>query len=177
MAELLGVILGGVLAVGGGAITQWQLHTWKTKEERRARRVAKYEELIAAIYEYDHWLGTLRNINVFGRELSETASPFAKMYAIVTLHFPEFTDHVKELDRLGDNYQLWIFQKGKQRLNNEIQKLNDGFDEVYKPYAKARHELLVELGKLAQECFAERQPTRGSVAARLIARFSRIEAT
>jgi hypothetical protein len=36
------------------------------RNEKTKRRADKFEELVAAIYEYDHWLDTLRHRDAFG---------------------------------------------------------------------------------------------------------------
>ncbi len=49
MADLWGVVIGGLLAVGGGAATQLLLHTLKSRDESKKLQQAKLEEVIALI--------------------------------------------------------------------------------------------------------------------------------
>jgi hypothetical protein len=54
---LLGTAIGGAI----GLLGPWLLQRRREAEENRQRRAAKFEELVAAIYEFDHWgkiLGT-----------------------------------------------------------------------------------------------------------------------
>jgi hypothetical protein len=151
--ELLGVLLGGLLAVGGGAAAQWYSHKLKIEDDERRRRAVKYEELVAAIYEFDHWLQVLRGIRVIGKEGEEPLSPLGKAHAITCAYFPSFVDQLKELDLLASEYQRWMLRKGRERLDNKVDILSGGMDEVYKPYTKARFALLRDLGAFAGRGF------------------------
>ena len=150
MADLLSVIVGGFIAVGGGAGMQWYLHHNKTKEERRSKRAAKFEELVTTIYEHDHWLTYMRNVRVFGAEDKHILSPMAKMKAISAVYFPEFNDRLRELDLAADRFEQWMFEAGKVRLKEGAAAI-EGHLEARREYAERRHKLLGDLAHFAKE--------------------------
>ena len=58
------VVVGGLLALGGtvaGAIATTIRDAAQQRHEIRKRRADKFEELVAAVYEFDHWLESIRN--------------------------------------------------------------------------------------------------------------------
>jgi DNA-binding helix-hairpin-helix protein with protein kinase domain len=70
------------------------------RREARKRRADKFEELVAAVYEFDHWLDGIRNRDAFGHDnVAETASPFAKVQSISSIYFPQFVEPIAELDQ------------------------------------------------------------------------------
>jgi hypothetical protein len=110
---LLGTAIGGTI----GLLGPWLLQRRKEAEERRHRRAAKFEELVAAIYEFDRWGENLRNIAAYGESsLPLTASPFAKIEAIVVIYFPQFSELVATLDRNFSSYKIWIHTAEVARL-------------------------------------------------------------
>jgi hypothetical protein len=63
------VVVGGLLALGGtvaGAIATTIRDAVQQRHETRKRRADKFEELVAAVYEFDHWLEGIRNRDAFG---------------------------------------------------------------------------------------------------------------
>ncbi len=150
MADLWGVVIGGALAVGGSAATQWYLHTAKATDDRRRLREQKLEELIALVYEHDHWMDNLRVINVFGKDERKTISPFSKLNAIAAIHFPEFLPSIKNLDHAASAYRRWMITKGQQRLAGNLNALGEGLEDAYGPYLSASSQLLDEIQTFAQ---------------------------
>src|SRR5262245_11325220 len=111
LASVVPVIVGGVMALVGGAGMQWYLHREKTTEERKVRRAAKFEELITSLYDFDHWLLQQKNIRVFGEKSEVGPSPLSKVQAIVSLYFPQFTERVRELAEGAGKYESWMFER------------------------------------------------------------------
>ena len=108
------------------------------------------EELIALVYELDHWMDNLRVINVFGKDERKTISPFSKLNAIAAIHFPEFLPSIKKLDRAANEYSRWMLAKGQQRLAGNFDALGEGLEEAYEPYVSASRELLDEIQTFSQ---------------------------
>lgn len=153
MTELIGVVIGGLLALGGGVWSHWYQHRLSSAEERRKLKAAKIEELLAAVYEFDHWLDEKRNKEVFGEDRPDTVCPFAKLEAIAAVHFPRFLPRMRELRLEGRKYERWMISRKTKRLEKAIGELNDGFDDVYGNYLAKRDELQTEVVSYAKEQF------------------------
>lgn len=100
----MGVVVGGALAVGGSAATQWYLHAAKSADDRRRLRDHKLEELIALVYEHAHWMDRLRAINVLGKDERQTISPLSKLIAVAPIDFPEFMPSIRRLEHTAGGY-------------------------------------------------------------------------
>jgi hypothetical protein len=161
--------LGGTLIGGAiGLLGPWLLQRRKEAEEKRRRRAEKLEELVAAVYEFDHWIENTRNITAFGEtDLSQTASPFAKIQAIVAIYFPQFSELVGALERASDRYVVWMntagqarlvwseqFQKGGSQALRDLPEFSTR-NEAVEPYVKARMDLLEALTTFGSEEFAK----------------------
>jgi hypothetical protein len=151
------VVVGGLLALGGtvaGAIATTIRDAAQQRHETRKRRADKFEELVAAVYEFDHWLEGIRNRNVFGiGNGPERVTPFAKVQSISSVYFPQFSDLVRELERASSQYMIWIHEAAQKRLTNYIANLNEGSKEVIGPYLQKREALLDALKKFAHAEF------------------------
>jgi hypothetical protein len=150
-------VLTGVFALGGiyvGQMATAQRDAVQEVREARKRRADKFEELVATVYEFDHWLENMRQRDVFGYDNGpQTVSPFAKVQSISSVYFPQFNDLIAELDRAADQYRLWIHRAEHKRLSKNIAQLSDVFDEVIGPYTQKREALLDTLKKFAHEHF------------------------
>jgi len=151
-ATLVPVIVGGLLGLAGGLVGPWLIENRREKSERKKRREQKLEELVAAIYEHKHWLGTMRQIRVFGAQEAETISPFTKVEAIATVHFPNFLEKLGELERATDAYELWMLRAGQRRLQSG-QPQTDGFDDVFRPTLTALRAALQDIREYAKNEF------------------------
>jgi hypothetical protein len=158
MSDLIGVAVGGMIALCGGAGTQWLMHHLKTQTELRQRRAVKFEEAVALVYEYDHWLDEKRNRVVFGEQNSETLSPYAKIYALAAVYFPQFLVTVTALRVAARKYEMWMLMKMQKRLENKLLELNDGFTEAYADFNELQERLLNEFTAYADKVF---KPTTG----------------
>jgi hypothetical protein len=136
LVGLVPVLLGGLLTTAGALVGPVFLHRVQRDDENRKKRREKFEELVGALYEFHHWLNKSKQIYVYGEEGNEGPSPFAKMWAISTIYFPQFSDAISELDTVSDQYELWMRKAAIKRLEKKIGELNDGFREVYDPYFK-----------------------------------------
>jgi len=102
----LGGSLGGI---GVGLIGSARRDAAQERHEKMKRRAEKFEELVAAVYEFDHWLDTLRNRDAFGTDKApQTVTPFAKVQSISAVYFPQFSGLVDGLDQAATEYTIWI---------------------------------------------------------------------
>jgi hypothetical protein len=96
MAEtsILPVVVGGLLGIGGVAVTGLVTIVVNYREsllEKKKRRADKFEELVTAVYEFDHWIDNQRRKRAYGEDRPETISPFAKIQSIASVYFPQLT--------------------------------------------------------------------------------------
>jgi hypothetical protein len=79
--SLAPTIVGGLIAIGGtivGIAGSTLIFLLQTRAEKKKRREEKFLDLVAAVYEHDHWLDTLRRTYVVELEGEIKVSPFAK---------------------------------------------------------------------------------------------------
>lgn len=136
------VIVGGLLTLAGtAAASVVTLIRDKAQEQRDAhkRRADKFEELVAAVHEFDHWL----------RGGGMTVSPIAKVQSISAVYFPQFSELISELDLAA--YALWAEMYAPNRAT---QVRHDGMDaNAFEPYRRKLQALLDALKKFAREEF------------------------
>ena len=66
MADLLPVIVGGLIGLAGGFIGPWLLQKNKDETERKKQRRDKFEELVTALFDYEHWANVARDMYIYG---------------------------------------------------------------------------------------------------------------
>jgi hypothetical protein len=97
-------VVGGLLALGGtvaGAIATTIRDAAQQRHETRKRRADKFEELVAAVYEFDHWLSSMRERDAFRvGDTRNTVSPFANVQSISSVYFPQFSGLIGELESI-----------------------------------------------------------------------------
>lgn len=130
----LGAILGSILTLIGGMASPIIVHRTQSKSEQRKIRQHKFEEMITTAFDHGHWLEEQRNVRVFGEEDRRTPSPFPKLYAMVSMHFPSLLDRVEALRKASAKYEGWMFARKKDRLEGNMSKLGDGSSEAYQEY-------------------------------------------
>src|SRR5260221_554200 len=111
-ATLLPVIVGGTIGLAGGLIGPWFIETRKQEAEKRKNRAVKFEEMVAALFEYEHWLDIVRDARLYSNveKIVPTMpqSPSSKLHAISAIYFPEFQEKIQELERAGREYEKWM---------------------------------------------------------------------
>lgn len=171
IGTLIPVIVGGGIALTGAWLGPWLLEKRKEAAERKRTRAQKFEEMVAAVYEFDHWVDNLRQERAYGMDRPSTVSPFAKIEAISALYFPQFDPSVKALKKAADDYRTWMTKAGVARLSRQEEVIKGSLDlldipemsvepsgKAYDPYGKAKDALLGQLIELARKEFATRAP-------------------
>jgi hypothetical protein len=159
MAEtsLLPIIVGGLLGIGGIGVTggiTLIVNQQQSSREKKKRRSDKFEELVAAVYEFDHWIDNHRRKVAYGQEWTETVSPFAKVQSISSVYFPQYDRQIIELKAAASGYRSWMSGYGGKRLAGTLDPLeSDGFGEAYRPYLEKLNTLLDALKEFAREEF------------------------
>lgn len=151
---LLPVLVGGVLATIGGAVGPTLSYLFVARSTKIAKTEQRFEDLLSAIYEYDHWLDHRRNQVAYGQEMALAAPPISKAIAIAIIHFPKLLPSIKELDTASQTYTLWMTKAGVKRLEGDIDNMNDGFNAAYTVYAKALRQFERTAAGYAESGFA-----------------------
>jgi hypothetical protein len=119
----------------------------RTREEKK--RDEKLEELVSAVYEFDHWLDQYGSINAYGNPGEIGVSPLSKLEAIAAVYFPDFLEKIFNVRMAASDYKVAITRSGEKRLTGKTTEINVGLMDAYKPYALERDALLDELKKFA----------------------------
>jgi hypothetical protein len=85
-------LVGSLGGIGVGLVGAARRDAAQDRREARKRRADKFEELVAAVYEFDHWLDGIRQRALVGGDATETVSPFAKVQSISAVYFPKFSE-------------------------------------------------------------------------------------
>jgi hypothetical protein len=150
--NLLPVIVGGLLTIGGGAVGGFGTlvrDAILNRQEKSKRKADKFEELVVAVYEFDQWVDNQRVKAIAGNDETPMVSPFAKVQAISAIYFPQFDPDVIELDKATSIYRMWMSNLGVSRVAGTMGNKPVGFIESYHPYNVARETLLKKLKEFA----------------------------
>jgi hypothetical protein len=156
-ASLIGVIVGGGLAICGGLVSGGitVINQWLDRADRKKKlRAEKLEELVRSIYDFDHWMGKNKDYYLFGATENLEPSPFARVEAISAVYFPMLREKISACDYAASQYLHWMTKAGQKRLQGKMDELHEGFNEAYRPYGASRHDLLVALGKYGEREFS-----------------------
>ena len=157
--SLWSVVVGGLLTLSGigvGLVGTARRDAAQERRDAKKRREEKFEELVAAAYEVDHWIGSLRDRHVFGIEnISDTVSPLVKVQSISAVHFPQFDKLIDKLSTAEMQVSSWIYHTRHTRLlnNTVMTPIPEGFEQVIRPYEQKHKALLDALKNFAHEHF------------------------
>jgi len=152
MVTLLSAVVGGLIGILAGFVGPYFTQRAKDAADKRRKRAEKFEELVGAVYEYDHWMDTTRRVRVAGYEGEITVSPFAKTHAISDTYFPQFTRAIEELRTAGDAYGTWMLAAQAKRALDGA-GLYPGHETVTEPYVEKLEALLTEPRSFARREF------------------------
>jgi hypothetical protein len=155
LATLVPVVIGGVIALAGTWLGPGISERHKETQEKRKTRAANFVELVALVYEFDHWLDKERDANLSAADyVRQELSPFAKLEAIAAVHFPQFDKLIRELDLQADKCMIWMMGVRVNRIKGTLSDSPlDKYVELLKPYAEARNKLLDALREFAHKEF------------------------
>ncbi len=147
--QLLLLTLGpATLAAGVAILAPIILEGRKQRAEAHRRRADKLEELIRALYEYDHWIDQMRNERVLGAKVDPGITPLSKIHAIIDIYFPPLHQKLAPLTAAAFQYEKWAVAAAQKRLKNAPDLL-DGFEEFAGPYHNAFAAFLKEVVAVA----------------------------
>jgi hypothetical protein len=148
---LLPVVVGGLIGILSGLVGPYFIQREKDAADKKRKRAEKFEEWVGAVYEYDHWIDTIRGIRVAGLDGEITMSPFAKIRAISDTYFPEFEKAIEELRATGHTYGMWMLEVVQNRPQKDA--LLARHETIVGPYVEKRDALLAELRSVARRLF------------------------
>ncbi|MDR7147044.1 hypothetical protein [Rhizobium sp. BE258] len=134
---LIPALVGGVLTLAGSVIVPAVAHYFSVKSAHQAERRRRFEEMLAAAYEHEHWLELQKLAKVFGEGTVTGPAPINKAMAIALLHFRELVGPLRALDLASTQYQAWMSEAGFRRLNLQLDKVNDGFQVAYRKWGES----------------------------------------
>jgi len=147
-STLLPVIVGGLIAMAGGIVGTAAtviITLRQSSIDKQKRRADKFEELVTAVYAYDHWLDTKQDALVYDKDVLVGPSPLATVEALIAIYFPLFSDHLVALRTTANVFVLWMGEAAMRRTAGDIKHVNDGMLKAYDPYITARDALIAAL--------------------------------
>jgi hypothetical protein len=94
IAKAVPVVIGGLLAVGGGVIAQIVTHRLAVRREQANLRRERLESLVKALYGHQRWIEEKLQIVVFENEDHRAPAPIDEARMLQTLYFPELQEAV-----------------------------------------------------------------------------------
>ncbi|TAV99944.1 hypothetical protein ELI24_16925 [Rhizobium ruizarguesonis] len=148
---LLPVIIGGTLAILGGALSPLLSHFLTGRRARAERRIQQFEAMVSAVYEHGEWLEMHNRSFVFGEAIEPGPSPMNKVHSIAIIHFPELVAPVLRMSILGLEYQQWMAGAGKARVVGNVPGMSEGFKKAHTGWIKAQGDFLDVAAKYASD--------------------------
>nr|CDQ34779.1 hypothetical protein BN993_04245 [Virgibacillus halodenitrificans] len=149
LPKIIPVLVGGLLAIGGGVAAQVVTHWLSARRDREKLIREKAEELISALYDHRDWLSHQNNRLVFGAESTEMPSPLDRASAIQELYFPDLSSALAKINRALVPIIQFQYENAKARLEDKAKWVetydSEEFNVLYQPYLKAFHEAVREV--------------------------------
>jgi hypothetical protein len=138
LAKVVPVVIGGLLAVGGGIAGQFFTHRLTESREKTKLRRERLEDLVKALYAHEQWLDAKRNTMIFRNEDHETPSPLDEARMLQALHFPELAQSLQAVQQAQLPMLEFIMQQRVARMKDEAAWMNawntTPYNEAYKQY-------------------------------------------
>lgn len=159
MADLWSVVVGGLIGLTGGLVGPPLLHRLQREEERRKSRLAKFEELVALVYEHDAWVDLLmvNEIEIGGPEERLPPSPLTKARAIAVVHFPTLSPMLKHLHIVEQPIRVWGAQRRLERVRGQEMDLS-GQAAAHGPFYTQFLDTIEKLAEFGEREFKRAEP-------------------
>lgn len=152
--KLLPVLAGVLLAVLGGAITQYLTHRFTGKRESKNLLREKAEALVESLYAYSDWLNEKNSKLVFSKEPHDVPSPLDRAWMIQKLYFPELKEPIAAvMAAAAPMVQFNINQRIAQLKDyNAWAKTFDAspYQEMYRLYLAAFETAIAKVSQLVK---------------------------
>lgn len=157
-AVLWPVVVGGAIGILAGLIPQLAGHFLGRRAAKEDLRRQRFEEMMTALSQHHHWLLLRRDRLVFGEAKPDVAPPFQQARVICGMYFPALEKKIMELDLAAQDYELWMIEAGKRRLQGKYDSLSDGMAEAYRPYRSKFADFQQEAYAYAKDRFGLSHP-------------------
>lgn len=151
LSVLLPVIVGGVIGVLGGIAGPPIAHWLATGAAKETRRIERFEQLLTLLHEHDLWLEKQRGSKVFGSDEPAEAPPLPRALALASVYFPAMESALSSYEDRARDYWRWMLSAAEVRLQGNLGKANEGFEEAYRPYRTSFVAILKELARFGRE--------------------------
>ncbi|MBK6958699.1 MAG: hypothetical protein IPH22_10450 [Nitrosomonas sp.] len=140
-ANVLPVIIGGVLAIAGGLASQIAIHRLSDSRDRKKVRRERLESLVKALYAHEQWVTGKQNKLIFKNEDHDEPAPLNEIRMLQALHFPELSKEVLDVQEAFSPMLEFIHNQRIARMKDEkafIANWNPSpFNEAYKNHLRA----------------------------------------
>jgi len=149
VAKAIPVVVGGILAIGGGIVGHLVTHHLTGKREWDKFRRERLESLVKSLYAHEQWLLTKHNTLIFRNEDHDTPSPLDEARMLQALHFPELLEELSALQQAQIPILQFINDQRIARMANQETWMKawnaEPFNEAYRNY-------LLTVGVVTTKC-------------------------
>lgn len=153
--KVLPVVVGGLLAIGGGIASQFLMHHLTGRRELKKVRRERLETLVKSVYAHEQWLDEKRTRMIFRLEEHDAPSPIDEARMLQALYFPELARkmlsiqqaHIPMLQFIHEQY-LKHMQDKKLFISEWDQK---PFNHQYQIYLDATNSLVEAVRSMLNE--------------------------
>jgi hypothetical protein len=136
--KALPVVVGGLLAIGGGVASQFLVHRLTEEREQAKVRRERLESLVKAVYAHGQWLEEKRTMMIFRNEDHDLPSPLDEARMLQALHFPELAQELLEIQQAHLPLLQFIHEQRIKHMKSKEALLAEWdptpFNDGYKRY-------------------------------------------
>jgi len=149
LIKAIPVVVGGLLATGGGVLGHLLAHRLNSKSEDRKLFRERIESLVKAIYSNGLWLDTRREMMIFRNADHDAPSPLDEAKMIQALHFPELSAYLASIQLAQLPLLKFINEQRISRIKDEQAWLK-AWD--FAPYENAYKNYILLVNSVTEKC-------------------------
>ena len=146
IAKAIPVVVGGLLAVAGGFVSQFLVHRLTDQRDRVRLRRERLESLVKAVYAHGQWLAEKQTKMIFRNEDHDSHNPLDEARMLQSLHFPELADALLAIQRAHLPLLQFINEQRVKHMKSKesfVAEWNSTpFNDGYKVYLAAVNALV-----------------------------------
>jgi len=152
LTKQIPVIVGGLLAIAGGAGSQALVHVFTQKRENDKLLRERLEALVKSVYASAQWLDNKRLAMIFRNEDHDTPSPLDDARMIQALHFPELSGELVAVQQAHLPMLEFIHQQKLKHMQDKTKFIAEwdpaAYNEAYKGLLAATNALVLKARQL-----------------------------